>query len=84
MRKRGAEEPLEGERSRRGARPPTSPLGKSSPPKPPGETSFLTCLLRIDCVLPSGRGWCGGWESLLLSVGGEETYRQDIWEGSYV
>uniref|UniRef100_A0A8D1QY08 S-adenosyl-L-methionine-dependent tRNA 4-demethylwyosine synthase TYW1 n=1 Tax=Sus scrofa TaxID=9823 RepID=A0A8D1QY08_PIG len=34
MRKRGAEEPLEGERSRRGAGPPTSPLGKSSPPNP--------------------------------------------------
>lgn len=68
MRKRGAEEPLEGDRSQRGARPPTSPLGKSSPPKPPGESTFSSVCSGLDCFQPSGRGWCGGWEPLLLRV----------------
>lgn len=73
MRQGGAEEPPEGERSRRGARPPTSPLGKSSPPKPPGESAFSSVCSGLDCFQPSGRGGVrglGAFAAECQSVGG--------------
>lgn len=78
MRKEGSEEHLEGERSHRGARPPTSPLGKSSTPKSPRRNE-LSHVFAQDLIVfcPQVGGGVGGWDPLLPSDGG----RGYLWTG---
>lgn len=84
MRKSGAEEPLEGERNHGGARPPTSPLGKSSPPKLPRRNAISQVFAQDLIVFCPQVGGGAGVGSLCCQVSGwgEETYGEDIWEGS--
>ncbi|XP_035135329.1 calcium-binding protein 8 isoform X4 [Callithrix jacchus] len=79
MRKRGTEESSEGERSRRGARPPTSPPGKSSSPKP----QHLDCLAALREKMPfhhvtAGLLYKGNYLNRSLSAGSDSEQLANI------
>ncbi|XP_063502509.1 calcium-binding protein 8 isoform X6 [Symphalangus syndactylus] len=79
MRKRGTEEPSEGERSRREARPPTSPPGKSSSPKP----QDLDCLAALREKMPfhhvtAGLLYKGNYLNRSLSAGSDSEQLANI------